>query len=869
MAWRNQRKRKSTTIVATAFILLVRTVDGALKLNPSSSASRRCLGQTLGNHSETNRQGILELIHRNTTCGTCSGMPPGTITKEKGDASGKKIKSDKLQYHVSVFLIHPSPKLVSLASSLLTEGLKVTILSLQPSGINSTTLGGSNRPGSASWIEEQVLSRVPCHIELEKQLNVVDVANATKCTTVGCWGPCVSPLDPCTLDSARNTLDVLNKIFDQVHRLEEIDSIGDDEDVSAFLPDVLVMDAAFTAGLLLSEIWKIPTITVSSHNVLALSVEHDGDCTPPGWNIFYRIYRILKQRWYSLSLTGSILNLNRIRRDLGLSPLRAPTAYFAPVVAVVVEFARQDIMWHSLVHHYIPIPALTTCSSRATNRGETKMPLLRPVHVTGALLPHCSPCLEESAFEDYSKASTATVSKRVNPHTKDWSINGYGRSEPENSTTILFSPLPNMTASLTRDLIRGLALARSSLATYDDCDMDPMSCRNDVIDFSVVWLEEIDVDIADEANDHQNHANKVPLVLPPYISIEPSAGLLDSLARHPTTVAAFGHCTDESQIVANFGVSVLCISQSNGLPPLPNSNGNHGFVVESGISAATVSVLQEDGKINSHMMAAQLLGLLRQHLRLRNTQGVDKDHLSSDSKKSPTTTTITEPFPVTGMKHVVSLIRRVAMENHRNGPWSSIEDMQQGLASAATFDTTVPKTPSNVNNDNDLLIEESHEDQPYDTFTVLIAWLIISVSSVYITLKDSVWISSYTGWKSTRRSHYYHQHQHHYRDYHGISEGILTRLPDLDDAWTTLVQWYREQPSLHSEGIILTATNKAIYGASSLGSTSGALGGDSNNDGNGSTSRQSSGGNDFHNQGQYQNSNNNNQNANLRRRRKR
>jgi hypothetical protein len=35
---------------------------------------------------------------------------------------------------------------------------------------------------------------------------------------------------------------------------------------------------------------------------------------------------------------------------------------------------------------------------------------------------------------------------------------------------------------------------------------------------------------------------------------------------------------------------------------------------------------------------------------------------------------------------------------------------------------------------------------------------------------------------------------HHRGD--SLSDGILTRLPDLDEAWDTLLAWYRDQPLL-------------------------------------------------------------------------
>ena len=69
---------------------------------------------------------------------------------------------------------------------------------------------------------------------------------------------------------------------------------------------------------------------------------------------------------------------------------------------------------------------------------------------------------------------------------------------------------------------------------------------------------------------------------------------------------------------------------------------------------------------------------------------------------------------------------------------------------------------------------------PYDTFTVLVAWIILLVSSTYIAMMDLFIL------RSNRRNHHHHHSPSTY-------DGMFTR-PDLEDAWIVLQEWYQEQP---------------------------------------------------------------------------
>ena len=131
------------------------------------------------------------------------------------------------------------------------------------------------------------------------------------------------------------------------------------------------MDATLVGGLLFSELWRIPTVAIASHQALDLAIEHDPDWTAnPEWHVLYRLYRIFRQRLYSLSLTGPFLEVNRLRRELRLRPLKSPMGYFLPVVALLVEFSPIDL-----------IPSMTQDHWQ------------KRVHITGSLQAPCTPCL--------------------------------------------------------------------------------------------------------------------------------------------------------------------------------------------------------------------------------------------------------------------------------------------------------------------------------------------------------------------------------------------------------------------------------------------------------------------------------------------
>jgi hypothetical protein len=275
-----------------------------------------------------------------------------------------------------------------------------------------------------------------------------------------------------------------------------------------------------------------------------------------------------------------------------------------------------------------------------------------------------------------------------------------------------------------------------------------LSCRNEAADFTILWLE------------LKDNIEYFPEFVPPYIIREPSASLLDSLSRHPNTIAAVVHCDSDSHVLSSIlGLSVLCVSQSERLP------------------AQTVNHLLDGKKLDPREIAVQLLGLMRR----RNVQQDNADEKN-------------EGIRLDGLSRAVSILGRVAATHREQRPWEDVLQMQRVVSQAISNDLNMTRATT----------EQSifDEQQPYDTFTVLVAWFVILSSGLYVLLKDSL----LARWRPRRT------HHHHHNRGDSLSEGILTRLPDLDDAWATLVQWYKEQPVLmRTESLVASTTTEESH----------------------------------------------------------
>ena len=639
---------------------------GALSGNSELlNQNRRCLGQVLNNQDGVGRGELFTSLHERTTCQKC----PSSWSSRSYKSEERKFTQ---VYHVLFIVSDDYHEFTSLAAGLLTtEKFNVTI-----AYFNVETK--ATRKG----LFDRISALIPCQQGWVLQaLTVMDVAAPLR--GFSSFGESdaanLSPLYPGSIEGARNTISALFDVKDFLNNNQYSQL------------DLLVMDATLAGGLLLSELDAIPTVAIGSHQILNLAVEHAPGWTPNHeWHFLYRIYRIILQRLYSISLTWRFLELNELRRELGRRTVRSPVDYFLPVVAILVEFSSDNILSPS-DEEYSP------------NR----------VHVTGPLQSPCTPCLPSPT----SKA----------------------RSKIPNSTIVMVAPPPNFTAEDTRTLIRGLTMARASLENYDECEWDSYTCQNEAIDFAIVW---IDID---------DNTRYFPEFVPPYIIREASIDILDSVSRHPKTIAAVVHCDSDAHVLSMLGVSVLCISQSERLP----------------IQTNHPPLLDDSGKLDSREIAVQLLSLIRRR------------HLQDESNKV---------VKLDGLSRAVSLVEQVAETHQENRPWKDAQHMQKTITQAIH------------NGFSQTRKEQSMFDQqePYDTLTVLVAWMVVFSSILYVLVKDSL----LARWRPRRA---YHRGE-------SLSDGILTRLPDLDEAWALFVDWYSKQPGdLYRANSMLRATTDIIY----------------------------------------------------------
>lgn len=297
-------------------------------------------------------------------------------------------------------------------------------------------------------------------------------------------------------------------------------------------------------------------------------------------------------------------------------------------------------------------------------------------------------------------------------------------------------------------MLQSLTLARESLAKYDACAWDALSCQNPYVDFEVIWLV---------LTQHGDATHHFPPIVPEFIHQETSVGVIDSLAWHPDTVIALVPCDADASVLEHvFDISVVCIAQSDRMPP------------------STTRPSSPLNPVELRPLAAKIL----QHLRSRQQQyrkqtlplGKDSVHTAS-----------TAPSNLEGLARAISIIGQAATTHREKGTWSSTEEMQQVVRQA--IDEIFHKGRHTEETDEDEIMEVQ---PPYDTFTVFVAWFVILASVIYVIVQDFLMSTR----SSSRRNHY-HPHTHSGQSF---SDGIFTRLTDLDDAYALFVNWYRQQP---------------------------------------------------------------------------
>jgi len=356
------------------------------------------------------------------------------------------------------------------------------------------------------------------------------------------------------------------------------------------------------------------------------------------------------------------------------------------------------------------------------------------VHYIEPFLSPCTPCFEQPA-----------------------SLNA-----ERNANVIMVAPPAGKSAEWTRSLIRALTLARQSLEGYDECLFDRASCQNGVLGFEVDWLN------TKKEEKEEDNIDNFPPVVPSFIHNKISNNLLDSAIRSPNTIVALISCDSEPNILSSFGIEVFCVSQNDRRIEDEFDGSAINLNGRDPPSQLLLKSLNQD-ILDPEVIAIQLLKVLR-----RKSIGVAKSttetKYSLDRRNKEVATEVTD-----GLQRTLMIVQTAA-QVHRENDWDSLQDMQR-VTSKAIMDSINLIADINI-------LKSQHtesyfdEQQSYDAFTVFIAWLVFLSATIYIILKDSVLISRLR----------FHTH-HHHRNGNSVSDGILSSLSDLDDAWDTLLVW--------------------------------------------------------------------------------
>lgn len=628
-------------------------------LSTDQNSYRRCIGEKLEYDDPNNNNNLLDTLHDETRCEVCS-------------ASNSCLRCDKSEpnedpYHVIMFLSEFQEEFLAVAAGLLDAHFLLTVQFLHES--NDT---------QHQDIYEEILSRVPCKSKekVKDNLTVFNVKLAPAAVpNENCRITSDEPLDVCTIQAAPRMMLTLEFMM-----LQE-DIINNNNKVHGGTPDLFIMDTSLVAGMLLAERNLVPVVTFGTQKSLDLAIEHDKDWTlNPDWGWFYSVYRILRQRYYSLTLTGAFLELNNLRTQVGLERIGSPHTFLAPVVATFLDFQAREI---------------------AVSMGADSSSM---VFLAGTLPPPCIPCIP-----------------KVSPMKK-----------PKKPMVLVSIPFRADPITI-RSLLKGIILARSSLERYDECEWDSLTCRNEATYFDILWL--------DYGGENMEF---FPDILPAYVAREASKGLLDSLVSHPNTIAVVAHCDSQTPLVSRLGVSVLCVSQRK-----------HTTVISK-------AFLDQTGKLDHQEIARQLISSFRSRTRQKESPKTDKS----------------KPL---GLSLALETIELVAQTKRRYGhKWDNVQKMQEivslEIKTALIENQTNKKEGSNLG-----------DEVPFDTFTVLSAYLVLIALCLYLLMKDVL-----TPFFRPRRTQFRTAN---------LFSGLVNRLTDLDDAWAELLAWNERQALQRSESV--------------------------------------------------------------------
>jgi hypothetical protein len=568
--------------------------------------------------------------------------------------------------------------------------------------------------------------------------------------------------------------------------------------------------------MIFSELYQIPVVGYQSsyETIQNLVIEHHPkwllsartsatiDSSGDDWSISYRMYRIVLQRIYSLRLTNQFIKTNRMRKQhqQQLPKYKSPMDVFNPVVSFPTQYGELSTKTTTTKTTTTTTTTRTSTSDESddnvdggadddsNDKGVQRQRIqkyneqhgsINRIHMIGSIIPPCIPCLSTAA-------AIRTPTNSNNNNTTS--------STMTTTTTpiIMVVPPSSATPEWVQSMIRGLQLARRSMQQYDDCSWDVSSCRNSFKDFQVVWLVK---------NDNQgNKHHYFPPVVPSFVRRESYTNIIDATIRHPNTPVAFLSCeTHYSLVVRRMGIHVVCTSTSARLPPPPPQKSVYQTDDPSRVRVTTSTLFFKVPTINGNRtdpteVASLLLYLLRQN-----------DEMSTVDQSTDQVRPITK---IDGLERLVGIVKTAARTQRSHGrPWRNVLEMQHTITSAINevlekFETDSYNPTKDGNSVGERNTAAFDEQQPYDALTVFVAWSVLLVAVLYTLLIDTAVM---VRWKPRRA--------YRHKDKDGTSGGIVTtRLHDLDDAWYSLVRWYRQQPSLVVTDSFSTNTDEDGHG---------------------------------------------------------
>lgn len=759
-------------VVAVTIISLSSTSSASLvadigyQRQQHDNRSQRCISDFLLSNRRTEASdtsySILQHLHDVSFC-------KSTTNKNQSIEEGNEEESLLLSNpnHAWILLTEtPSENvedMMTIAAALLTHSyrMRVTMLCF------ACTKSMNSNVSAAEWIRGEVLARVPRCNGGTKALQVVQIQH------------CAGGTQSSGVSSCRANHLLSNRAIDMGAIIYQTlrDLFVDPDALHTRSLDVLLMGSSNLGGLLFAEATRIPVIVLGSQNDLQLAVEHHPKWQPSSkWSLPYSIYRVVKQRLHSLSLTTSIRKVQRLRKMLGFPRLKSPVECFRAVSVFLVDSIPKDSTVLSEEES-----ENDSASSNSIKNDFTTWKIVEradvPIQIHHApLMPPCIPCM---------KPQTELTQSVYAP-------------------LVMIIPSANVSAVWTRSLIQSLVLARQSVQLYDNCSWDTFSCNNTVVNFEVLWV------IRSNLKDDPNIFNRfVPESLPVFIHTKSeNDNLLEMVIRYPSTIVAMVDCEEETSAVAaaNLGVVVVCLSQSY---PLPTLNKISGFLLEQSTSnrrALTLPLyrlkLAQDGTVDLFDTATQVIHLLRRlTVSVTDRRILNQSPSTQESPKEPSSR-------IGSLEWIRAIVEALALvKRERQNSWKDVSLMQEDAMLAIS--TTLKSLSANVTlqegkrliMSNPTFLQTSNAAYPYNTITVLVAWFVLASAALYVQLKDIITIHL------RRRLH----HQHSYRNHHchhrrnnndknlflsagdSISDNLWSRLSDLDDALQLLLKWYKDR----------------------------------------------------------------------------